>query len=228
MAACRHASHALQAARTVAEHKQTPFQELLLYIFLLSLLLLVFLMGRGGRELHPSKKCALGTVAGNRSKIGSRGKFKTDNVRRFRSRCAVADDPARRLSRRMVEFADPNIPGIYCEALGHSLKPLCRRSNAPHLPPGVITHPIIIGLQVEPEFQAGAKGFGKQPGGFRRNATLAAHDFIDALNRHTHMPGQGNLRKRMGIGNSSSKISPGGVGIRFSGSRGSSFVIVCP
>ena len=56
---------------------------------------------------------------------------------------------------------------------------------------------IIIRLQDKPEFRAGTESFGKQPGAFRRDSTLATHDFIpkqepglfhDALNRYTDVP----------------------------------------
>jgi hypothetical protein len=48
-------------------------------------------------------------------------------------------------------------------------------------------------LQVDPEVRACIESFGKEPGCFRCNATLAHDNFIYALHRYAWMRGKGDL-----------------------------------
>jgi len=50
-------------------------------------------------------------------------------------------------------------------------------------------------LKIKPELWGSVECLSKEPGGFRGNATLATHEFVNTLDGHMEVGRKGDLRK---------------------------------
>ncbi len=83
-------------------------------------------------------------------------------------------------------------------------------------------------LEVGPELRRSVQSLREEPSGLGRYATLAAHQFVDALHRDAQMRSQRHLRHAERLQKLLTRDRARGVGIRFSGimTASPSFVIV--
>lgn len=64
---------------------------------------------------------------------------------------------------------------------------------------GTVHCEVVSRLEIEPKLWSRTQSLGQKPGGFRCDTTLASHELVYALNRHSNVLGKGHLSLTKGL-----------------------------